>query len=59
MTDQEVILTLSCRNRATGAVDPGALKRDFEPIAERFNMSWAMRLRGDKRWTASDINLRQ
>jgi formyltetrahydrofolate deformylase len=89
MTDQEVILTLSCRNRpgivagvstylfeqgwnileagqfddtasgrffmrvvlndATGTVAPDALKRDFEPIAERFDMSWGMRMRGDKR----------
>lgn len=36
-------------NGVAGPVDLGALKRGFEPIAARFNMSWGMRSRGEKK----------
>jgi len=36
-------------NGVSGAVDPGALQSGFEPIAARFNMSWRMRSRGEKK----------
>lgn len=36
-------------NGVAGTVNLGALKRGFEPIAARFNMSWGMRSRGEKK----------
>lgn len=36
-------------NGVAAAVDVGELKRGFEPIAARFNMSWGMRSAGEKK----------